>query len=142
MRPDYPRWLAEQKYQENTQQAQIHRVRKVEECYGNLDEHSVNGTYQDIIKSLEYSTHDERLNKQNPSKIKFEGNVNIRNNLQSYKNAVVRYRKFLNDVGFQGSCEQSESEGSDDVSSIVEDRQQRSHLSGICKWHYGIILPA
>jgi len=61
MRPDYPKWLAEQKYQDNTQAAQLHRVKKVEECYGNLDEHSANGTYQDIINSLEYSTQDERL---------------------------------------------------------------------------------
>jgi hypothetical protein len=44
---------------------------------------------QGIIDSLEYSTDDERTNKPNPSKLTFEGN--IRNNLQSYKNAVVRY---------------------------------------------------
>ena len=100
MRQDYPLWLAEQKYSENTQAAQIHRVKKVEEYYGNLDDHFTNGTYQDVIASLEYSTNDERANKPNPSKIKFEGNT--RNNLQSYKNAVVRYRKFLNDAGFQG----------------------------------------
>jgi hypothetical protein len=100
MRQDYPLWLVEQKYSENTQATQVHRVKKVEEYYGSLDEHFANGTYQDVISSLEYSTSDERANKPNPSKIKFDGN--IRNNLQSYKNAVVRYRKFLNDVGFQG----------------------------------------
>jgi endonuclease len=34
MRPDYLKWLAEQKYAENTQVAQINRVKKVEEYYG------------------------------------------------------------------------------------------------------------
>jgi hypothetical protein len=93
MRPEYKEWLQEQKYAPNTIVAQMHRVGRVEECYGNLDDHARNGTLQDIIDNLTYSTDDERRNKPNPSKIPFEGN--IRNNLQAYKNAVVRYRKFL-----------------------------------------------
>ncbi len=128
MRPDYPKWLDEQKYSAGTQTAQLHRVKKVEESYGNLDEHFANGTYQDVINALEYSTHDERANKPNPSKIKFEGN--IRNNLQSYKNAVVRYRKFLNDNEFQGgSLEEKESRENDEpISSGEESMQQRFSL--------------
>jgi len=99
MRADYTRWLTEQQYADNTKAAQLHRVKKVEESYGNLDEHFANGTYDGVINALKYSRADEKANKPNPSKIKFDGN--IRNNLQSYKNAVVRYRKFLNDIGFQ-----------------------------------------
>jgi len=98
VRPDYTQWLAAQQYSENTQAAQLHRVKKAEEFYGDLDEHLARGTYEDLIASLNYSTSDERINKPNPSKVKFEGN--IRNNLQSYKNAVVRYRKFLMDREF------------------------------------------
>lgn len=127
MRPDYPRWLAEQKYSENTQTAQIHRVRKVEEHYGNLDEHFSSGTFQQVIDSLEYSTNDERTNKPNPSKIKFDGNIG--NNLQSYKNAVVRYRKFLNDTTFQsGSVEAIEAIESGEVLSETEETRQRLSL--------------
>lgn len=127
MRQDYPLWLAEQKYSDNTQTAQIHRVKKVEEYYGNLDEHFTNGTYQDVIASLEYSTNDERSNKPNPSKIKFDGN--IRNNLQSYKNAVVRYRKFLNDSGFQGgTIETRELVESSDIITPAEETMQRFSL--------------
>jgi len=130
MRPDYKKWLAEQKYAENTQAAQIHRVKKVEESYGNLDDHFVKGTYQDVINALDYSTNDERAGKPNPSRIMFEGN--IRNNLQSYKNAVVRYRKFLNDSGFQvtSSGVKSSSEDSKDVDIpfIEESSQQRFSL--------------
>jgi len=99
MREDYQSWLEEQKYASNTQAAQIHRIKKVEEYYGNLDDHFIKNTYQNIISNLEYSTSDERINKPNPSKINFKGN--IRNNLQSYKNAVVRYKKFLNNDKFQ-----------------------------------------
>ena len=123
MRPDYPLWLVEQKYVDGTQTAQLYRVKKVEESYGNLDEHSAKGTYQEIIDSLQYSTGDERANKPNPSKIKFDGN--IRNNLQSYKNAVVRYRKFLNDAGFEGGAlALSESEKNDDTIAVSEDNQR------------------
>jgi hypothetical protein len=127
MRPDYPKWLAEQQYAENTRSAQIHRVKKVEESYGDLDEHFAKGTLQDIINSLSYSTNDERANKPNPSKIKFEGN--IRNNLQSYKNAVVRYRKFLNDDGFQGMASTGgASEEITDMPLIEDSVQQRFSL--------------
>lgn len=93
MRAEYKDWLVEQKYAPNTVVAQLHRVGRVEECYGSLDDHLRNGTLQGVIDELTYSTDDERRNKPNPSKIPFEGNV--RNNLQAYKNAVVRYRKFL-----------------------------------------------
>jgi hypothetical protein len=128
MRPDYSKWLAEQKYADNTQTAQIHRVKKVEESYGSLDDHFANGTYQDIINSLEYSANDERTRKPNPSKMKFEGN--IRNNLQSYKNAVVRYRKFINDNGFQGGSIESEeaSENSEIILSTDDSVKQRFTL--------------
>lgn len=128
MRPDYPQWLIEQKYSDGTQTAQIHRVKKVEESYGSLDEHFANGTYEGVIDSLQYSTSDERANKPNPSKIKFDGN--IRNNLQSYKNAVVRYRKFLNDIGFQGSSSEAREfvENADIPLSSEESSQQRFSL--------------
>ena len=127
MRPDYPQWLVAQKYSDGTQAAQLHRVKKVEESYGNLDEHFAKGTYQSIIDSLQYSTGDERANKPNPSKIKFDGNV--RNNLQSYKNAVVRYRKFLNDAGFEGGASAlPDFAMNDDAVAVSEDNQQRFSL--------------
>lgn len=93
MRADYRDWLEEQKYAPNTIVAQLHRVGRVEECYGDLDDHARAGTLQAVIDELTYSTEDERREKPNPSRIPFEGNT--RNNLQAYKNAVVRYRKFL-----------------------------------------------
>lgn len=128
MRQDYPNWLIEQKYSEGTQTAQLHRVKKVEENYGSLDDHFSNGTYDDVIASLQYSTNDERVNKPNPSKIKFDGN--IRNNLQSYKNAVVRYRKFLNDSSFEGQASEEKEflENTEGAFSFEDSKQQRFSL--------------
>ncbi len=94
MRTDYQKWLSEQGYQDGTQKAQIYRVKKVEECYGSLDEHFANGTHQEIIETLKYSTKDKQENKPNPSKIKFDGD--IKGNLQSYRGAALWYLNFLN----------------------------------------------
>lgn len=41
----YALWLREQKYSDNTQTAQLHRVKKVESHYGDLEEHFQKGTY-------------------------------------------------------------------------------------------------
>lgn len=97
MRSDYKNWLEAQEYSDNTRTAQLHRVNKVEQHYGNLDDIWAAGNYDSLVASLNYTTADEKAGKPNPSKIIFDGN--IRNNLQSYKNAVVRYRKFLVDEG-------------------------------------------
>ncbi len=130
MRQDYPNWLVEQKYAENTQAAQLHRVKKVEESYGDLDDRFKNGTYQDVINDLQYSASDEKRDRPNPSRIKFDGN--IRNNLQSYKNAVVRYQKFLNEKDFQNPLFKNggtlESSGPFLTEGIIEQKQQRFSL--------------
>ncbi|MCM2472944.1 DUF91 domain-containing protein [Rhizobium sp. CG5] len=93
MRSDYKQWLEDEEYAANTVVAQLHRVAKVEQYYGDLEEALNNAQYDSIIADLTYSASDEKAAKPNPSRMIFEGN--IRNNLQSYKNAVVRYRKFL-----------------------------------------------
>ena len=93
MRSDYRRWLEDQQYGSGTVEAQLHRAGRVEDCYGNLDEHFARDRLRSVLAELVYSTEDERRNRPNPSKIPFEGN--IRNNLASYRNAVSRYAKFL-----------------------------------------------
>ena len=70
----------------------MHRAGRVEECYGDLDEHYDSDQLSQVIDELKYSTDDERRNKPNPSRIPFNGNT--RNNLSSYRNAVERYCKF------------------------------------------------
>lgn len=127
MRPDYAKWLAEQKYAEATQAEQIQRVKKVEEFYGNLDEHRANGTFQDVIKSFDYTIEDEKANKPNPSRIRGEGNV--RAGLQSFKNAIVRYQKFINDSGFQAATPEADKPVEyTDIPSTEESLRQRFSL--------------
>ncbi|MEO1108538.1 MAG: endonuclease NucS domain-containing protein [Pseudomonadota bacterium] len=93
MNAQYLDWLVAEGYAENTCTAQIYRVQKVEEHYGSLDEASDLGKLQDVLASLSYSTSEERSGKENPSRIPINGN--LRNGLQSYKNAVQRYARFL-----------------------------------------------
>lgn len=118
MRADYKSWLEEQKYDPNTIIAQLHRAGRVEDCYGNLDQHFSNGTLQAIIDELTYSADDERRRKPNPSKIPFQGN--IRNNLASYKNAVVRYRKFLSGGWERGDREPPAGLAVEPISRVLE----------------------
>ena len=92
MKTSYEAWLEQQGYAAGTIQAQMHRAGRVEECYGDLDEHYDRDQLRSVIGELKYSTADERKNKPNPSKIPFTGNT--RNNLASYRNAIERYCKF------------------------------------------------
>jgi endonuclease len=103
MREDYREWLKAQQYAEGTQNTQIARVSKVESSYGSLDEAFSAGTYDQIIEELRYSVEDERQNKPNPSRIVLGGN--LRSNLQSYRDAVVRYKRFL-EAGPSGDLEE------------------------------------
>ena len=89
MKSTYQHWLEQRGYADGTVQAQMHRAGRVEECYGDLDEHYDRDQLRSVIDELKYSAEDERRNKPNPSKIPFNGN--IRNNLASYRNATERY---------------------------------------------------
>jgi hypothetical protein len=100
MKKDYRQWLERQKYQAGTISAQMHRAGRVEEHYGDLDEHYAKDRMTSLIEALTYSTEDKRRNRPNPSKIPFEGD--IRGNLASYRDAMKRYRKFR-DSGEEGA---------------------------------------
>ncbi|MGY6216964.1 endonuclease NucS domain-containing protein [Methylolobus aquaticus] len=89
---EYERWLQTQKYQSNTITAQLHRAGRVEEYYGDLDEHYKGDQLASVIAALVYSTEDRRRNRPNPTKIPFQGDPY--NNLASYRDAVKRYQKF------------------------------------------------
>jgi endonuclease len=109
MRPDYKKWLEDQQYDSGTIVAQLHRTGRVEKYYGDLEVLHKDGKLQAVIDELTYSVADDRLKKPNPSKIPFEGNT--RNNLASYKNAVVRYKKFLSGESTQSDADFSSATG-------------------------------
>ncbi|WP_353858875.1 endonuclease NucS domain-containing protein [Azospirillum formosense] len=106
MQTGYRAWLERQKYGAGTVTAQIYRIARVEEHYGDVDEHYVRDRMASLLQQLRYSTDDARLNRPNPSKIPIEGD--IRANLASYRGAIERYRRFrdtadaLADVAAEG----------------------------------------
>lgn len=97
MKPSYRSWLEAQKYSPNTVTAQMHRAHRVEQCYGDLDEQYAKERLEGVIAELRYTADDARRNRPNETKIPFEGNIS--NNLASYRNAVERYRRFLDTAG-------------------------------------------
>jgi len=90
---NYRNWLTAQNYQGGTVTAQMHRAGRVEEHYGDLDKLYAEDRLEGVVRALTYTTQDRRNNRPNETKIPFEGNVY--NNLASYRDAVRRYRRFL-----------------------------------------------
>jgi hypothetical protein len=126
MKADYRQWLERQKYQAGTITAQMHRAGRVEEHYGNLDEHYAKDRMTSLIEALTYSTDDKRHNRANPSKIPFEGD--IRSNLASYRDAVKRYRKFRDSDESGVDISNSEGPESQVQTAVSEDIGQRIGL--------------
>ena len=122
MKSTYQNWLEEQGYASGTVQAQLHRAGRVEECYGDLDEHYNRDQLRSVINELKYSTEDERRDKPNPSKIPFNGN--IRNNLSSYRNATERYCKFRRETADDESIANASGLPADEVEEAVSERGQ------------------
>ena len=92
MKADYEAWLKREGYDQGTIGAQLYRVARVEEFHGCLDAHYEHDRLAGMIATLTYSTEDQRNDRPNPSAIPFIGNK--RNNLASYKSAVLWYRRF------------------------------------------------
>ena len=126
MKPAYRNWLEQQGYAAGTVQAQMHRAGRVEECYGDLDEHYERDQLRSVIDELRYSTGDERRNKPNPSRIPFNGNT--RTNLASYRNAAERYCKFRRETRDGGSGSEVDSRRAEPV---VEAADERGQLVGL-----------
>ena len=101
MRVTYKTWLEQQDYAEGTIQTQMARAGRVEEAYGDLDEHYDRDQLRSVIAELKYSTEDERRNKPNPSKIPLKGDT--RKNLDSYRRALERYCKFRRETQDEGT---------------------------------------
>ena len=122
MRSSYRDWLEQQGYVAGTVQAQVHRAGRVEEYYGNLDEHYDKDRLRSVIDELRYSTEDERRNKPNPSKIPFNGNT--RSNLASYRNAAERYCKFRRETRDEEAGSLVDGLNAEAVKGAVEERGQ------------------
>jgi|LSQX01.1.fsa_nt_gb hypothetical protein len=73
----------------------ISRCCRIEECLKlDLDEEYIKDGGHNLIKLLEYSADDERLNKAAPKGITFMPGSNIRNGMSSLRSAVKKYFEF------------------------------------------------
>ena len=122
MKPTYKAWLEQQGYAAGTVQTQMYRAGRVEECYGDLDDHYDRDRLRTVIGELRYSTDDERKSRPNPSKIPFNGK--IRDNLASYRNAVERYCKFRHETGDRDFAPTIHAPEGEAVSEPVDERGQ------------------
>lgn len=126
MRDDYKQWLVAQEYAPNTQNAQLYRVSKVEDHYGSLDDKFIKGGYDDLIKLLSYSSADQKAGRPDPSTFKLSGN--IKNSLQSYRDAIIRYRKFLIETDGMPSSTQVEADFVSLVTEPISNEKQKLSL--------------
>lgn len=93
MKPNYRTWLEAEKYEQGTVNAQMYRASRVEEFHGDLDLHYSKDRFASLLVALRYSSADKRRGRPNPSKIPIDDD--IKSHLASYRNAVERYRRFL-----------------------------------------------
>lgn len=96
MDPNYPEWLRDAVPSDATFRTKLSELRRVEAVYGDLDMLFDEDELSSLIEDLTYTSDDARHNRPNPSKLQIDGD--IRNNLASYKSAVVKYQRFRQDV--------------------------------------------
>lgn len=85
-------WLEQRGLSQSSATARISNTARVENHYGDLDEHFGKGQIAGILGQLQYSADDERRNAPNPSKIPIDGN--LRNGLATLKLAVNLYSEY------------------------------------------------
>ena len=84
-------WLAAN-YTQNSAATHFSQAKKVDEAYGDLDVIVDEGRVESVAAELNYSSHDAKVGKANPSKIS-AGN-NLYTNLAAYKSSLRCYAKF------------------------------------------------
>ncbi len=96
MQRQYEGWLRSKGYDENTIKAQLYRSGRVEQYYGDFDEHFENDRLQSIVEAFTYTAEDARQNRPNPTLIPFKGAT--AGNMSGYKFSIVRYRKYRDEM--------------------------------------------
>lgn len=87
----FRKWL-EEKYNRNVAAARFAGAKKVEEQYGDFDEHYENDSFNKLFAALSYTKADEKNGLPNPTKLPINGN--IYEGLANLKTAVSCYRRF------------------------------------------------
>ncbi len=143
----YGGWLADQRLGEKTIQSQLSWAGRVEKFYGDLDGLYDEDRLASVISKLNYSTEDARNSKPNPTDIPITGN--LRTNLASYKNAIVKYCIFKGksaDIetsfghGNYGSKERSEVEEEPEIQFGLERDMQAVLRQSISQLEDGLVV--
>lgn len=94
----FRKWLDEGPYTTNSANTRYSYAKKVEEAYGDLDEHYERDRLTGLEAALAYSLTDAKANKPNPTKI-VVGSSYPYNVLNNCKTGVRSYRAFLESGG-------------------------------------------
>ncbi len=92
MRNDYGDWL-QAHFQDGTRTTQLSQARRLEQAYGDLDEHFDRDKFRSVLADLAYSTDDEAQGKPNPSRVRVEGNK-LYEGLAHLRSALGYYTRF------------------------------------------------
>ncbi len=126
MRQEYQKWLVEQEYSPKAIDTRLSNIKTIEKYYGDIEQNITDGKYQEILDTLKYTKEDERKNKPNPSKIKFNGVIIT--HLAMYKSALKLYQKFLTNNGFQSKFLETQ-DAISNIDFIPNEESQKQRLS-------------
>ena len=92
---DFKLWLTRAGYAENTVNTQMTQARRLDQAYGDLDEHFDRDKFTAIAATLKYSAQDKRDQAPNPSKLPIDGD--LYSNLASYRATLNFYQRYRDD---------------------------------------------
>jgi hypothetical protein len=92
MKAAYGDWL-QANFQAGTRTTQLSQARRLEDLYGDLDEHFERDQFASILADLAYSTADRAAGKPNPSKVRIEGDK-LYESLAHLRSALGYYGRF------------------------------------------------
>lgn len=92
---DFKLWMTRAGYDPGTISTQLARAKRLDQTYGDLDEHFDRDKFTAIAATLKYSAQDKRDGTPNPSKLDIDGD--FYSNLASYRATLNFYQRFRDD---------------------------------------------
>lgn len=93
---EFKAWLEKSGYAANTVNTQMAQSRRLDQAYGDLDDHFDRDKFASLLETLTYTADDKRNARPNPSKIPINGDVY--SNLASYRASLSFYQRFRDDI--------------------------------------------
>lgn len=90
---EFAAWLEAQQYAANTVSTKMSEARRLDQQYGDLDDHYAQNQLETLLRTFRYTRADEAAGRANPTSVAIDGN--LYNALSSYRSAITLYRRFL-----------------------------------------------